>query len=96
LLCDSSNRLKSNEIRSHPFFRGIDWISLRRQRAPFIPQLKSITDTTYFPTEELSGVPEQVQMSGDGTESGEEANLFSSLAFVGYTFRRWDTYRESL
>ena len=84
LLCDSSNRLKSSEVRSHSFFNGIDWGNLRHQRAPFIPQLTSITDTSYFPTEELSNVPEHLYASED--PSGDvimDNSMFSSLAFLG-------------
>ena len=65
LLCDAESRLTVDQIKAHPFFAGVDWPNLRRSRAPFIPELTSITDTSYFPTEELAGVPEQVMMAGD-------------------------------
>jgi hypothetical protein len=98
LLCDAPNRIKSPEIRSHPFFRGIDWENIRKQRAPFVPQLTSITDTSYFPTEDLAGVPDQMHVDdGHGAPmSGGDDGVFSSLAFLGYTYRRWDTNRDSL
>lgn len=38
----------SQEIKSHPFFKGIDWNSLREYKAPFKPILKNSWDTSYF------------------------------------------------
>ncbi|KAJ3024631.1 UNVERIFIED_CONTAM: Serine/threonine-protein kinase [Siphonaria sp. JEL0065] len=98
LLCGAQHRIKSPHIKLHPFFRGLDWPNLRHMRAPFIPQLTSITDTSYFPTDELGGVPEQVHDTNDmdGVVADEYPSLFSNLAFLGYTYRRWDTIRESL
>ncbi|CEL93393.1 unnamed protein product [Vitrella brassicaformis CCMP3155] len=50
LLCDSKDRLKTAaEIRTHPFFKGIDFSSLRQQNPPFVPQLSGPLDTSYFP-----------------------------------------------
>ena len=36
------------EIKKHPFFRGVDWDNIRSTKAPFIPQLKNDWDTHYF------------------------------------------------
>ncbi|XP_069736815.1 microtubule-associated serine/threonine-protein kinase 4 isoform X11 [Phaenicophaeus curvirostris] len=38
------------EVKQHQFFRGLDWNSLLRQKAEFIPQLESEDDTSYFDT----------------------------------------------
>ena len=38
----------AEEIKAHPFFRGIDWENIRDSKAPFIPQLKNDYDTRYF------------------------------------------------
>ncbi|KAI9017809.1 kinase-like domain-containing protein [Gaertneriomyces semiglobifer] len=101
LLCDAPHRLTAPQIKSHPFFRTVDWGSLRRTRSPFIPQLKSITDTSYFPVEDLSGVPDQVMHTGHDTMGTNHSDDFSrnpgkDLAFVGYTFKRWETIRNEL
>nr|KAJ3417712.1 Serine/threonine-protein kinase [Polyrhizophydium stewartii] len=106
LLCDAPDRLTASEIRRHPFFRGVDWATLRSIRAPLVPQLKSITDTSYFPTDELVGVPEQVMVDADTHALGADQvgsatmDLLKSpnkdLAFVGYTFKRWETIRNDL
>ncbi|ORY32997.1 hypothetical protein BCR33DRAFT_755053 [Rhizoclosmatium globosum] len=93
LLCGAQHRLKGQHVKGHTFFRGLDWENLRRMRAPFIPQLTSITDTSYFPTDEFR-VHDVNDM--DGVITDEYPSLFSNLAFLGYTYRRWDTVRENL
>lgn len=51
LLCDSDHRLGIHgvqEIKEHPFFKGLNWNTLRASTAPFIPDLSSETDTKNF------------------------------------------------
>uniref|UniRef100_A0A8C7ZZ77 non-specific serine/threonine protein kinase n=1 Tax=Oryzias sinensis TaxID=183150 RepID=A0A8C7ZZ77_9TELE len=38
------------EVKQHPFFSDLDWNSLLRQKAEFIPHLESEEDTSYFDT----------------------------------------------
>ncbi|XP_040977552.1 microtubule-associated serine/threonine-protein kinase 4-like [Aquila chrysaetos chrysaetos] len=38
------------EVKQHQFFRSLNWNSLLRQKAEFIPQLESEDDTSYFDT----------------------------------------------
>ncbi|XP_060091869.1 microtubule-associated serine/threonine-protein kinase 4 isoform X3 [Heteronotia binoei] len=38
------------EVKQHQFFQNLDWNSLLRQKAEFIPQLESEDDTSYFDT----------------------------------------------
>ena len=52
-------------------------MAIRNIEAPFIPRLRSITDTSYFPTEELDQVPDE-PAGGDTTGAHKE------LAFLGY------------
>ncbi|KAL9644073.1 hypothetical protein ABK040_005540 [Willaertia magna] len=50
-LCDAEDRIGLNgveEIKQHPFFKGIPWDHLRKTQAPFVPELTSETDTSYF------------------------------------------------
>lgn len=37
-----------HEVKDHPYFLGVDWNSLLRQKAQFVPQLDSEEDTSYF------------------------------------------------
>jgi hypothetical protein len=52
LICDHQNRLGANggamAVKAHPFFRGIDWATLRTSPAPWKPQLQSAIDTSCF------------------------------------------------
>lgn len=115
LICEPENRLGRNgvaEIKAHPFFYGVNWQGIRDEPSPHVPQLRSITDTSYFPTEELDTIPDAV----DGANLGKEKTSFhicelqnlivffwlwigytmdnvntqKDLAFVGYTFKRFD------
>ncbi len=51
LLTDPDMRLGKNgseEIKAHPFFKGINWKKIREMKPPFIPNLKSDSDVKYF------------------------------------------------
>ena len=65
------------QIKHHPFFYGVNWDAIRQIEAPFIPRLRSITDTSYFPTDELEQVPEE-PVGGDASGANKD------LAFLGY------------
>lgn len=85
-------RESAAEIKAHPFFAGIDWETIRDCEPPFVPQLRSIIDTAYFPTEDLEQVPQSVvppesqAPESNGIEGGDKKDL----AFVGYTYSRFD------
>jgi len=85
LICEPKDRIGANEIKTHQFFQGVDWSSLRSIRPPFVPELQSITDTSYFPTEDLMDIPEQITYN-----QGTIDEIHKDLAFVGYTFKRFD------
>ncbi|RKP19315.1 serine/threonine-protein kinase orb6 [Rozella allomycis CSF55] len=94
LLCDADNRLgrqSVSDIKDHPFFKGIDWDNLRNQKPPFVPELTSLTDTRYFPTDELEDVPQDLT-TNHLTENLKSSTLIRrrDLAFVGYTYKRFD------
>jgi len=40
----------AEEIKRHPFFKGIDWKNIRNTKAPFVPDLSSDYDVRYFET----------------------------------------------
>lgn len=95
LLTSSDKRLGrhggADEIKQHPFFRGVDWELIRRVDAPFIPKLRSITDTRFFPTDELENVPDSPAMSrAQQQEDANGQNAKEDLPFIGYTYSRFD------
>ncbi|XP_023226686.1 serine/threonine-protein kinase tricorner-like isoform X2 [Centruroides sculpturatus] len=86
--CEANLRIGANsginEIRQHPFFRGVDWEHIRERPAAIPTEVKSIDDTSNFdefPDVELkiSAVPPK----------DSEANC-KDWVFVNYTFRRFE------
>jgi protein-serine/threonine kinase len=57
----------------------VDWTTIRQIDSPFVPSLRSITDTSYFPTEDLDQVPD---LPAPTEAAGGAAK---DLAFLGYT-----------
>ncbi|KAK2591040.1 Serine/threonine-protein kinase [Conoideocrella luteorostrata] len=100
LICNAENRVGRGgaaELKAQPFFRGVQFDSLRRVRAPFEPRLTSDTDTTYFPTEDIdqSGAAgllkaQMAQQALRGAKQPLDESPEMSLPFIGYTFKRFD------
>ncbi|KAF9138212.1 Serine/threonine-protein kinase, partial [Linnemannia schmuckeri] len=91
LICSPEMRLgrhSVHEIMSHPFFHGVDWANIRRMESPFVPNLNSITDTSYFPTEDLDRVPDYPEQHASDYMTPDDNSKQKDLAFVGYTFKR--------
>ncbi|KAI5310179.1 hypothetical protein KEM55_000800 [Ascosphaera atra] len=42
----------AEDIKAHPFFRGLRWDELHKHRPPFVPKVKSWEDTRYFDDDE--------------------------------------------
>jgi protein-serine/threonine kinase len=80
LITSPDRRLNVEQMKNHPFFFGVDWNTIRHIDAPFVPHLRSITDTSYFPTDELDQVPEDPG-TGDNTGANKD------LAFLGYAIQ---------
>ena len=72
----------ADEIKSHPFFKGVDWDNIRNTKAPFIPNLKSDYDTSYFETiEEKEPFYPPVN---------NKRPKRKDIEFMGYTYREGD------
>ncbi|XP_014874726.1 microtubule-associated serine/threonine-protein kinase 3 isoform X5 [Poecilia latipinna] len=71
----------TKEVKSHMFFLGLDWNSLLRQKAEFVPQLESEEDTSYFDTrsERYCHLGSDDDETNDD-ESSLELRQFSSVA----------------
>ena len=65
------------QIKNHPFFYGVDWSAIRQIDAPFVPRLRSITDTSYFPVEDLE------QGAADDAAGADASDSSKDLAFLG-------------
>ena len=103
LLTHSENRLGrhggADEIKAHPFFSGVDWNTIRQVEAPYIPKLSSVTDTRFFPTDELENVPDSPAMAQAARQREQmmtqqqgvpQSNAKEDLPFIGYTYSRFD------
>lgn len=98
LLTDAENRIGrhggADEIKKHPFFKGVNWDSLKKIDAPFIPKLRSITDTRFFPTDELENVFRDPNLPNLDdkilNKNIKKINVKECLPFIGYTYSRFD------
>lgn len=72
---------------------------LRTFKPPFVPDLVSMTDTSYFSLEDVAGIPQGLAPSiptmGDATMDLYR-NPNKDLAFVGYTYKKWETMKGDL
>jgi protein-serine/threonine kinase len=80
LIVSADQRMNVEQIKNHPFFYGVDWSIIRQIDAPFVPRLRSITDTSYFPVEDLE------QAAGDNAVGADANDTSKDLAFLGYAF----------
>ncbi|PRP84081.1 hypothetical protein PROFUN_04072 [Planoprotostelium fungivorum] len=68
LCSDQSTRIGAHgieELKGHPFFRGLDWDGLREQKPPIVPDLVDKYDTKYFDSfEDEEEEPEDEAING--------------------------------
>jgi protein-serine/threonine kinase len=77
LITSADRRMNVEQIKNHQFFYGVDWATIRHIDAPFVPRLRSITDTSYFPVEDLE------QGGADEAASADASDSSKDLAFLG-------------
>ncbi|KAJ2686279.1 Serine/threonine-protein kinase MRCK beta [Coemansia sp. RSA 1285] len=88
LLTRQESRIGLSEIKTHPFFAGVDWSNIRNVEAPFVPRLSSPDDTSNFSVgdeaeEDIGMAVARASSSrlGHGKEyAGEQ------LPFIGFTY----------
>lgn len=54
LICPPEERLGLEEIKSHEFFKNINWECLRARAAPYIPSVKGRNDVSNFSEQEFT------------------------------------------
>ncbi|XP_062208626.1 uncharacterized protein LOC133910091 [Phragmites australis] len=93
LLCDVDHRLGSagaDQIKAHPWFRGVAWDKLYEMEAAFKPQVNDELDTQNFMKfEELENPPIR---TGSGHSRKTMLNS-KDLSFVGYTYKNFDAVK---
>ena len=50
-------------MKEQPFFDGLDWTNLLRQKAEFIPSLEGEEDTSYFDSEYILSLSLSLSLS---------------------------------
>lgn len=83
----SENRIGRNgveEIKSHPFFRGVDWINIRDRPTAIPVEVKSIDDTSNF-----DDFPEVDLTWNEPAREKAELNA-KDWVFLNYTFKRFE------
>ncbi len=82
MVCSRECRLGINgvdEIKKHPFFKGIDWDNIRNVKAPFIPDIENDWDNKYF---DKFSEEEPFYPPDDKKKKRKDVN------YAGYTFNR--------
>ena len=82
MINNSDSRLGKNgadEIKKHPFFKGVDWDNIRNMKPPFIPILKNEYDTSYF---EIFEINEPFYPITDNNKFKRK-----DIEYIGYTFK---------
>ena len=88
LINNSNERLGlrgSEEIKAHPFFKGIDWDNIRNTTAPFVPKLKNDYDNSYFETYKIKE-PFYPPM--------KRRPKRKDIEYMGYTYKE-DSYNDT-
>lgn len=85
LICAPEERIGKNgldDFRNHPWFEGIDWITIRDGNAPYKPEVSSPSDTSNFDVDDtdVKLLSETVPPTSNPAFSGQH------LPFVGFTF----------
>ena len=83
-MCDADDRLGANgvdEIKGHPFFRGVDWEGIRDEESKYKPVAQGEEDCTRFDRfeEEEPWLPPE-----DNKRSRKQRK---DINFVGYTYK---------
>ena len=66
------------EIKNHPFFKGVDWENIRNTKAPFIPDIKNDYDTKYF---------EHFEIEEPFYPPPKRFKKRKDIEFLGYTYK---------
>ena len=84
LINNSNERLGkkgAQEIKSHPFFKGLNWEGMKSMKPPFIPKLKNDYDTSYFET---------FESKEPFYPTKQKHKKRKDIEYIGYTFKEED------
>ena len=81
LVCSHRRRYSFEQIQNHPFFKQVPFENLMKMKPPFVPQLKSDTDSSHF-----DAIKAEQDMQTDSDFKSSKAT--DKTHFWGYTFKR--------
>jgi len=84
LICDPTDRLSADQIRVHPFFRGLDFKRLRSMAPPIKPIVKGPLDTSNF--DDFPGADDKFMIPAERHKVTGDKTLLA--AFHDYGYRR--------
>lgn len=88
LVAEPSARLGKegvDEIKSHPFFNGVNWNKVKEMKPPFIPKLANDYDISYF--EEIGKVDNFYP---------KDINKRKDAVYIGYTYKDDSNFQVDL
>ncbi|KAG4995711.1 hypothetical protein JHK85_027150 [Glycine max] len=94
LLCNVEQRLGTkgaDEIKAHPWFKGVEWDKLYQMKAAFIPEVNDELDTQNF--EKFEEADKQTVPS---SKAGPWRKMLPSkdINFVGYTYKNFEIVND--
>jgi len=81
LVCSHRRRYSFEQIGNHPFFKQVPFENLMKMKPPFVPQLKSDTDSSNF--DAIEAEQDMTSKSDFGSSKATD-----KTHFWGYTFKR--------
>ena len=108
MINDPNERLGKNgseEIKSHPFFKGVDWENIRTtMKPPFIPDIKDDAETKYFETFEVvepfypetkSIKRKDIEYAGFTYNENTEGDVFKNINKMIDNFKNIEVEKEN-
>merc|ERR1712129_637913 len=82
LVCSHRRRYSFEQIQGHSFFKDVPFDDLAKMKPPFVPQLKSDTDSSHFDAIEAE------QDMAANVDDHKASKATDKTHFWGYTFKR--------
>ncbi|EFJ43529.1 hypothetical protein VOLCADRAFT_65875 [Volvox carteri f. nagariensis] len=94
LMCDVEDRIGTRggveEIKSHPFFQGMDWANLHKQTPPYVPRVDHELDLQNFDKFDVEATNGPSGMGAGGSGRGTKGLTTAGLHFIGYNYKSWE------
>ncbi|KAJ4914857.1 Protein kinase family protein [Raphanus sativus] len=92
LLCNVNQRLGASQIKSHPWFEGVEWENIYQMEAAYIPEVNDDLDTQNF--EKFDEEDHQTQTASSKTGPWRKMLSSKDINFVGYTYKNFEIVND--